>query len=54
VQDELFDAALRDTVQARQLHSHGGYLPVAAPRGAEPFSAQTHFMLGAIARSRGV
>jgi len=52
VQDELFDAALRDTVQARQLHSHGGYLPVPAAKGTEPFSAQSYFMASAAARAR--
>jgi polyphosphate kinase len=53
VQDELFDAALRDTVQARQLHSHGGYLTVHAATGTEPFSAQSYFMASAAARARG-
>jgi polyphosphate kinase len=52
VQDELFDVALRDTVQARQLHSHGGYIPVTSAKGSEPFSAQSYFMASAALRAQ--
>jgi hypothetical protein len=52
VREELFGMALADSVQARQLHAHGGYLPVTPEPGREPFSAQHYFMAAATARAR--
>jgi polyphosphate kinase len=50
--NELFPVELRDNDNAHVLHSSGAYLP--APRGAEerPFSAQAHFMAGAMKRAK--
>lgn len=51
VREELFGMALGDSVQARQLHAHGGYLPVPPEPGREPFSSQVYFMAAAAARA---
>jgi len=54
VREELFGMALGDSVQARQLHAHGGYLPVPPAPGREPFSSQVYFMAAANARASSV
>lgn len=53
VKEELFAMTLQDTVQARELHAHGGYLPIPTPPWCEPFSAQSYFMAAAAARASG-
>ena len=44
VRDEILDAYLRDTVNARQLHADGTWRPVPTAEGAEPFDVQGWLM----------
>ncbi len=44
VRDEILDAYLRDTVNARQLHVDGTWRPVPTAEGAEPFDVQGWLM----------
>jgi polyphosphate kinase len=44
VRDEILDAYLRDTINARQLHADGTWRPVPTPEGAKPFDVQSWLM----------
>ena len=45
--EELFAAELRDTTNARELHSNGAYNPEVPPEGESAFSVQNYFIKAA-------
>ncbi|MBT5902016.1 MAG: polyphosphate kinase 1 [Opitutaceae bacterium] len=45
--EELFAAELRDTTNARELHSNGAYNPEVLPEGESAFSVQNYFIKAA-------
>ncbi|MFA5266270.1 MAG: RNA degradosome polyphosphate kinase, partial [Opitutaceae bacterium] len=49
--DELFGTELRDTVNARDLYPHGGYLPAMCAPKAPSFCAHSYFMASANLRA---
>jgi polyphosphate kinase len=50
--DELFASELKDTTNARELHSNGAYVPTDVAGGESPFSVQNHFVEAAEARRK--
>jgi polyphosphate kinase len=53
VMEEFFATELKDTTNARLLHSNGSYGPVTRRASERAFSAHAHFMAAAARRARG-
>lgn len=53
VTEELFGMEAQDNEFARELHSHGGYLPLVRALDVPSFAAQNYFIAAAAQRARG-